>query len=163
MTSSLRLFLPRDAAALSVGAERVARALVAEARSRGLEISLTRTGTRGMLWLEPMLEVERDGVRHGFGPLEPADVPALFDAGFEGHPKALGPVEQLDWRRRQQRLRRDGHGHAPGRRGYHRPAGGRQAWGAVRQAKSAVPSVVRVAASMDGSMRDGSVAPLALA
>ena len=55
---TLRLFIPRDAAALSVGANRVANAVMAEAAILGVPVTLTRTGSRGMLWLEPLLEVE---------------------------------------------------------------------------------------------------------
>ncbi|MHB2167899.1 formate dehydrogenase beta subunit [Alsobacter sp. R-9] len=103
---TLRLFLPRDAAALAVGAERVAGALLAEAATSRMPVSLIRTGTRGMLWLEPLLEVERDGVRHAYGPVTPADVPSLLRslATGEPHPLALGPVDALAWMPRQQRL-----------------------------------------------------------
>jgi formate dehydrogenase iron-sulfur subunit len=103
---TLRLFIPRDAAALSVGASRVANAVMAEAAILGLPVTLTRTGSRGMLWLEPLLEVERDGVRHAFGPVAPADVPSLMKALAAGasHPLALGPVDALAWMPRQQRL-----------------------------------------------------------
>ena len=99
----MRVFLPRDAAAKALGAEAVAEALLAEAARRGVPLELIRTGTRGMIWLEPLAEVEIDGVRHGIGPMTPAEVPALFDdAG--AHPGALGPVEDLDWMRAQTRL-----------------------------------------------------------
>ncbi|RAP41563.1 formate dehydrogenase [Rhodovulum viride] len=101
---SLTLYLPLDAAALALGADEVAAALQAEARARGLDLVLRRTGTRGMVWLEPLLEIEEDGVRMGFGPLEPADVPALFDSAFEDHPKSVGPVEQIPFFARQTRL-----------------------------------------------------------
>ncbi|RSK41038.1 formate dehydrogenase beta subunit [Rhodovulum iodosum] len=100
----MRLFLPRDAAALALGAEDVARAITAEAARRGVEVTLVRTGSRGMIWLEPLLEVERDGIRQGFGPVTPADIPALFEAGFDDHPSALGPVEDIPFLARQTRL-----------------------------------------------------------
>ncbi len=44
--------------------------LARAATAAGRTIEIVRTGSRGMLWLEPLLEVEIDGVRHGFGPLE---------------------------------------------------------------------------------------------
>lgn len=104
----IRLFVPRDAAAVACGAEAVAEALAAAAARAGLEISLTRTGSRGMLWLEPLAEVEIDGVRHGFGPL---DVPgaealvALLAAGTPlAHPASIGSVEHHPFFRRQTRL-----------------------------------------------------------
>ncbi|WP_371059507.1 formate dehydrogenase beta subunit [Rhodosalinus sp. 5P4] len=99
----MKVYLPRDAAAKALGAEAVAQALRAEADRRDVPLELVRTGTRGMIWLEPLLEIECDGQRHGFGPMTAADVPALFETA-DAHPKALGPVEELDWMKRQTRL-----------------------------------------------------------
>lgn len=100
---TMTVYLPRDAAAKALGAEAVAAALLAEATRRGIDLRLVRTGTRGMIWLEPLAEVVIDGVRHGVGPMTPADVPALLDdAG--AHPKALGPVADIPFFARQTRL-----------------------------------------------------------
>ncbi len=100
---TLTVYLPRDAAAKALGSEAVAAALLDEAARRGLDLRLVRTGTRGMIWLEPLAEVMIDGVRHGVGPMTPADVPALLDdAG--AHPKALGPVDDIPFLARQTRL-----------------------------------------------------------
>jgi formate dehydrogenase iron-sulfur subunit len=96
----MKVWLPQDAAARALGADRVAAAIRAEAARRGVDLTLVRTGSRGMVWLEPLAEVEIGGVRHGFGPLTPADVPALFDGGGA---KALGPVDDLPWMRGQVR------------------------------------------------------------
>lgn len=102
-----RIFVPIDAAALSIGAEAVARAVASEAQARGIAVELVRTGSRGMLWLEPMIEVETPAGRIAYGPVAAADVAGLFDAGFASggaHALRLGPTDQLDWMRRQQRL-----------------------------------------------------------
>jgi formate dehydrogenase iron-sulfur subunit len=102
-----RVFVPIDAAALSVGAGRVAEAIEAEARSRGADVTLVRNGTRGMLWLEPLVEVETASGRVAYGPVAPDDVPALFEAGFlEGktHALSLGPTEDIPFFKDQQRL-----------------------------------------------------------
>ncbi|MBY6200617.1 formate dehydrogenase [Maritalea mobilis] len=96
----MKLYLSRDAAAKALGSEEVAEAILSEAAARGIEVSLTRTGSRGMTWLEPLLEVERDGVRHGYGPMTPETVPALFDGTLDG----LGPVEAIPFFARQNRL-----------------------------------------------------------
>ncbi|WP_424988162.1 NADH-ubiquinone oxidoreductase-F iron-sulfur binding region domain-containing protein [Microbulbifer sp. S227A] len=93
----MRIFLPMDSAAKALGAEDVAAAL----RAAAPEAEIIRTGTRGMIWLEPLIEIERDGVRYGFGPVEPDDVAGILDGTS---PKALGPVEELDWMKRQTRL-----------------------------------------------------------
>ncbi|MBK1635978.1 formate dehydrogenase beta subunit [Rhodovulum adriaticum] len=100
----MTLFLPRDSAALALGAEAVADALRAEATRRGIDLRLVRTGSRGMVWLEPLLEVERHGARLGFGPIATGDVPALFDSDFGPHPAALGPVADIPFLARQTRL-----------------------------------------------------------
>ena len=55
--SGVKIFVPRDATALALGAEATARAIVDEAKRRGIEIELVRNGSRGMFWLEPLVEV----------------------------------------------------------------------------------------------------------
>ncbi len=97
----MKIYVPRDAAARALGADAVAKALAAEAGRRGMDVEIIRNGSRGMVWLEPLVEIDRDGVRHAFGPMTPADVPGLFDGDGD---KALGPTEDLDWMRRQTRL-----------------------------------------------------------
>ena len=100
----MRIFVPRDAAAKALGADDVAAAVLAEAARRGLEVTLVRNGSHGMVWLEPLLEVETPNGRIGFGAVSAADVPALFEAGFGAHPKALGITAELPWMKRQTRL-----------------------------------------------------------
>ena len=106
MTEPLRLFLPFDSTAAALGADDVAEALVETAKKRGQLISLVRTGSRGMHWLEPLLEVERDGVRVGYGPLEPDDAGGVLDALISDLPceKKLGPVEAIPFFAQQSRL-----------------------------------------------------------
>ena len=101
---SVKIYVPRDAAALAVDAEKVAEAVLAESKIRGIEVDLIRNGSRGMLWLEPLVEIERDGIRHAFGPVAPHDVEALFEADWGDHALALGPTEEIDWFKRQTRL-----------------------------------------------------------
>jgi formate dehydrogenase iron-sulfur subunit len=104
---STRIYVPADASARSVGADEVARAIAAEAKARGDAITMTRNGTRGLLWLEPLVEVETPQGRVAYGPVSAADVPALFDAGFLSggdHPLRVGDIEDHPWFARQQRL-----------------------------------------------------------
>ena len=89
----MKVWVPRDAAAKALGAEDVVVALEAEATRRGIDLTVIRNGSRGMVWLEPLVELETPEGRVGFGPFEPADVPALFDV-FGAHLKALGLVEE---------------------------------------------------------------------
>jgi len=107
MTARLRLYLPRDAAARSVGADAVADAIRAEAARRGIALDMVRTGSRGALWLEPLLEVEAPAGRIAYGPLASEDVPGLFAAGLATgapHPLCLGPVAEIPWLAGQRRL-----------------------------------------------------------
>ena len=104
---SARIFVPGDSAAISVGANKVADAIRMEAARRGVAVEIVRNGSRGMLWLEPLVEVETPAGRVAYGPVTPGDVASLFDARFiEGgaHAVALGKTEDLGWMKRQQRL-----------------------------------------------------------
>jgi len=101
----LRLFVPRDAIARAVGADRVAAAFEVEARRLGRTIEIVRTGSRGLFWLEPMVEVETPAGRVAFGPVAPVDALALFASNFgAGHPLHLGRPEELSFLKRQTRV-----------------------------------------------------------
>lgn len=102
-----RIFVPVDAAAQSVGANAVAAAIAHEAAQRGIDIALVRTGSRGMLWLEPLVEVETPAGRMAYGPVAAEDVPALFDADFLSggeHRLSHGLTEAIPYFARQERL-----------------------------------------------------------
>ena len=104
---SVRVFVPMDASALSVGAEGVAAAVAREAARRGVEIALVRNGSRGLFWLEPMVEVETKAGRVAYGPVSADEVASLFDADFLAggkHKLNLGPTEEIPYLKRQERL-----------------------------------------------------------
>ena len=90
------------------GADEVAEAVVrAAAASATLDVRLVRNGSRGMLWLEPMVEVATDQGRVAYGPVQASDVAALFDAGWltgGAHALRLGPTAELPWMQKQTRL-----------------------------------------------------------
>ena len=101
------VYVPCDAAALSVGAERVATAIAREAKSRGIALTLKRNGTRGMCWLEPLVEVVVGSERYGYGPVTERDVAGLFAADFlhnGAHALQLGRVADIAYFASQQRL-----------------------------------------------------------
>ncbi|MQA04834.1 MAG: formate dehydrogenase [Streptosporangiales bacterium] len=101
------VYVPRDSSARSVGADEVAAAVERAAAAAGRDVKVVRNGSRGMLWLEPLVEVVVDGVRVGYGPVAPGDVDDLVAAGMlDGaeHALRLGPVEELPWLRDQTRL-----------------------------------------------------------
>ena len=104
---SARVFIARDAGALAVGADEVAAALASAASRRGVALEITRTGSRGLYWLEPLLEVVTPAGRVAYGPVASDDVDALLDAGIlDGgpHPLRLGLTEEIPWLKRQIRL-----------------------------------------------------------
>jgi formate dehydrogenase iron-sulfur subunit len=104
---SATVYVPRDAGSLSLGAEEVAKAIAAEAASRGLDITLTRNGSRGAYWLEPLVEVATPQGRLAYGPVTAADVPGLFTADFlagGAHPLSLGATHTIPWLKSQERL-----------------------------------------------------------
>ncbi|MGA9866760.1 MAG: NADH-ubiquinone oxidoreductase-F iron-sulfur binding region domain-containing protein [Acetobacteraceae bacterium] len=96
-----RVFVPGDSGALALGADAVAAALA----SAGVEV--VRTGSRGLYWLEPMVEVETADARTAYGPVRPRDVPALLKAALlAGAPHALrlGRPEDIPFLARQTRM-----------------------------------------------------------
>ncbi|MGD0432876.1 MAG: NADH-ubiquinone oxidoreductase-F iron-sulfur binding region domain-containing protein [Acetobacteraceae bacterium] len=95
-----RVFVPRDAAALALGADAVAQSLTSHA-------TVVRTGSRGLFWLEPMVEVETTSGRIAYGPVSAPDIPGLLASGFLAggpHKLRLGPPGQLPFLARQARL-----------------------------------------------------------
>ncbi len=104
MTDQVTVYVPRDSSARSVGADEVAERLGV---LLGDQARIVRNGTRGMLWLEPLVEVATDTGRIAYGPVRPEDVDSLVEAGLltDGdHPLRLGATDELDWMRRQQRI-----------------------------------------------------------
>ncbi|MEM7358332.1 MAG: NADH-quinone oxidoreductase subunit NuoF [Pseudomonadota bacterium] len=107
---STRIYVPRDSSALSVGADAIATMLRQElsAQIDSGEVEIVRNGSRGLFWLEPLLEVETDQGRVAYGPVASEDVTALLEQGFaqgaQDHPLALGLTEEIDYLKKQQRL-----------------------------------------------------------
>jgi formate dehydrogenase iron-sulfur subunit len=102
-----RIFISRDSGALCVGAEAVAEKFRKEAKERGLDLEIVRTGSRGMYWLEPLVEVETPQGRVGYGPVKAAKVGELIDGGMlegKAHEKCIGVVDAFPWFKSQTRL-----------------------------------------------------------
>ncbi len=97
-----RVYVPRDAAALALGADAVASLL----RQAG-DVEVVRTGSRGLFWLEPMVEVATAEGRIAYGPVAVADISGLLDAGMlagGAHRLRLGRPEELPFLAKQTRL-----------------------------------------------------------
>ncbi|MDR2213828.1 MAG: formate dehydrogenase [Pseudomonadales bacterium] len=104
---SIRIYVPRETTAASLGGELLAGAIATGARLHGIEVQILRNGSRGACFLEPLVEVETAQGRIGYGPVQVEDVASLFSAGFlQGgeHPLRLGEVEKLPWFANQERL-----------------------------------------------------------
>jgi formate dehydrogenase iron-sulfur subunit len=102
-----RIFIPNESTALALGADDVAAAIVAEAARRGLDIELVRNGSRGMFWMEPLVEVESHDGRVGYSNVAPSDAGSILDAAFvSGAPlsNCVGLVEEIPYLKQQQRL-----------------------------------------------------------
>src|SRR3984893_18709706 len=103
---TMRIFVSRDAGAVAVGADDVALALEQPAAKRGVAIEIVRTGSRGLYWLEPMIEVATAQGRVAFGPTTEADAASVLDAMIADgrHALRLGVTEEIPWLKRQTRL-----------------------------------------------------------
>ena len=103
---TVRIFIPRDAGAVAVGADDVAFAFERFADKAGVAIEIVRTGSRGLYWLEPMVEVATAEGRIAFGPVEVDDVASVLEAVVSGGPHALrlGLTNEIPWLKRQTRL-----------------------------------------------------------
>ena len=105
--SAVTVYIPKDSASIATGADRVASKLLDECRQRGLSVSIVRNGSRGMFWLEPLIEVSTPFGRIAYGPVSPQDVPGLLDSGMLAgleHPLRLGITEEIPYLAKQERL-----------------------------------------------------------
>ena len=107
----MRIYVPLDSAATALGADAVAEAVVCEAAARGITVTLVRNGSRGLFWLETLVEVDTPHGRVAFGPVMPEDVAALWPAlcaeargEASAHPLRHGLAEQMPYLVLQERL-----------------------------------------------------------
>ena len=99
------IYIPCDSASLAVGADEVAQAIQAEADRRGVAVELRRNSSRGMFWLEPLVEVATPQGRIAFGPVAVEDVAGLFETDWAAsHPLYLGRPDDMPYLQKQERL-----------------------------------------------------------
>jgi formate dehydrogenase iron-sulfur subunit len=104
---TITVYVPRDAAALAMGADAIATAIEGLAAARNAQVKIVRNGSRGLLWLEPLVEVQTPEGRVAYGPVTLDDVPSLFASGFlkgGAHALRLGAVEEIAQFKKQERL-----------------------------------------------------------
>ncbi|OIR01415.1 NADP-reducing hydrogenase subunit HndC [mine drainage metagenome] len=104
---SITVYVPGDSAALALGADDVAAAIAINAAKNGLKMRIVRNGSRGLFWLEPLVEVDTEQGRIAYGPVAASDVPGLFAADFTRggkHALRVGDIEALPYLAKQQRV-----------------------------------------------------------
>ncbi|MBS0444369.1 MAG: formate dehydrogenase [Proteobacteria bacterium] len=105
--SAVTIYVPRDSAALAVGADKVAQRFADAAGTRGIDLHIVRNGSRGMFWLEPLVEVATPNGRVAYGPVTPDDVAGLLDAGLPSgaeHALGHGLTDRIPYLAKQERL-----------------------------------------------------------
>ncbi len=103
---AIKVFVPRETAAISMGANEVALEIERRAEESGESIQLIRNGSWGASWLEPMVEVEVGDARIAYGNVTREDVAGLFESGFlkgGDHPRRLGPTQEIAYLANQDR------------------------------------------------------------
>lgn len=112
MISKSAIYIPRDTTACAMGADRLAGQLQFIAEDKGLPVDVLRNGSRGLYWLEPMIEVDSEEGRVAFGPVTDNDIEELIalefwkpeSANAKAHALYLGLTEEIPFLKNQQRL-----------------------------------------------------------
>jgi formate dehydrogenase iron-sulfur subunit len=101
-----KIFISQDSAVVALGADDVASKVLAASASS--DVSIVRNGSRGMFWLEPMIEVETQNGRVAYGPVTEDDVSSLIEQGMldgkPDHALCLGLTEEIPFFKKQTRL-----------------------------------------------------------
>lgn len=96
----MKIYVPLDSVAVALGADELAQNIVDQAGVRGIDVTIVRNGSHGMVWLEPLVEIETDQGRVGYGPVAPDQAADLLD----GKLPSLGDVTQIPFLAQQTRL-----------------------------------------------------------
>lgn len=103
-----KIFIPRDSSAIGLGANLVADALTRVTQSNKADVQIVRNGSRGLIWMEPLVEVETEAGRQGYANVNSNDVDSLFKTMFAGggdqHEKSVGLVQEIPYLKNQERL-----------------------------------------------------------
>jgi formate dehydrogenase iron-sulfur subunit len=103
-------YVPLDSVAVAMDADAIAEQLMQAG------VTVVRNGSRGLAWLEPLIEVENDNERIAYGPISTDTVADLITDGVlhhqvTRHPLCRGPIDNHDFLKSQHRLVFDRIGH----------------------------------------------------
>ncbi len=104
---TIKVCISRDFSSQSVGADEIALLVTEEARRRNIPIEITRTGSYGLYWLEPIVEVRQDNKRAAYSSIGPSDIRYLFDEEFymqKPNEKFIGDIREVPYLKNQERL-----------------------------------------------------------
>lgn len=93
--------------ACAMGADALVEKTKTRLQEAGKDAHIVRNGSRGLLWLEPMLEIEKDGRRMAYGPVRDSNLNIVISHVLEGGDAPdvfLGDIEKHPLMARQQRL-----------------------------------------------------------
>ena len=105
--STISIYIPRDTAAIAMDVEELIGPILTQAKTQGIELNIIRNGTRGLLWLEPLIEVLTEQGRVAYGPIFEEDLDSLFAANWlhgGAHPLCHGLTEDIPYLKNQERL-----------------------------------------------------------
>ncbi|PPR79916.1 MAG: NADP-reducing hydrogenase subunit HndC [Alphaproteobacteria bacterium MarineAlpha2_Bin1] len=96
-----KVFIPDDSSSLSVGSEETFLAFNDQLESESIDI--IRTGSRGLFWLEPLIEFETEIGRVGFKNVSNNEVGKILTE-FEQHPNYIGLIDEIEFLKKQERV-----------------------------------------------------------
>ncbi len=105
--SGITVYVPQDSSAIALGADHVANEIGVVAEKLGKAVNIIRNGSRGLVWAEPLVEVETAKGRIGYSNITKSDVASLFDCDFlngGAHEKHVGLVSEIPYLKNQERL-----------------------------------------------------------
>jgi formate dehydrogenase iron-sulfur subunit len=102
------IYVPRDTTAVSLGADEIATTIETIANQEQLPLQVVRNGSRGLYWLEPMLEIQTERGRVAYGPMTTDDLEQFMAQECwlenENHPRYLGLTEEIPYLKNHHRL-----------------------------------------------------------
>tara|TARA_B100000029_G_scaffold516792_1_gene634310 strand:+ start:8696 stop:10240 length:1545 start_codon:yes stop_codon:yes gene_type:complete len=106
--ANIKVYVPRDTTACSLGADSVAVSLQHYFSNNDIDCEVVRSGSRGLYWLEPLIEIETDSGRIAYGPIGPNIIDEFIAAKFwrinKEHWSYLGVVDEIPYLQKQQRV-----------------------------------------------------------